>query len=538
MISQSSVDRWIERPLKDSRKAKLFSDAELDERIARLRVQPKFVTKPDKHQKVCFLLTCRYPGYNLWLDAGGGKSKVLLDAIRYRRRTKEIKHALVLVPATANLYEWESEVKIHQPSFSCQLVDGTGSAQRERQLYSGARVTVATYAGLLSLCCARLTRWRGNKKVTEWVPDWKKVRKLIDHFGFLGMDETSVYLRNHQSLCFRILKHFFLEGAFVYGLTGTSFDDRPEDMWSQFFLVDGGETLGRHLNVFRSAFCRPVQKKWGFGVDWKFKPHMEPQLNRMIAHRSIRYEDHEMADLPPLVGAISSKRGPNIKPVLFTKEIIDYYDKLVKELSQAGGNFTLVESVFNRMRYITAGYLAVKDPEGERISVKFKNNPKMDALLKLLGEIPKKRKVIIYVYYRMTGDLVMERLKAAKIGKVVGIYGRGSKTSRRAAMKAFKEGDAKYLVLSTAGAYGLNFQKACRYGVFYETPTSGIERRQMQKRIHRRGQLYTTFLFDLVVRKSIDEKIIKALIKGADLFEMIVGGKKRGKAIKRLRLVA
>lgn len=531
MISESAVKEWLARPLKDSNKAKLFPEEVLDAKIAALPVPPRFVTAPHKHQKVCFLLGVTYPGYNFWLDPGGGKSKVLLDLLRYRLREKTAKRCLILVPQTTNLYEWEDETAIHQPKISITVLDGSRQ-EREERLWGDTLIVVATYAGLLHLVCQKVVRVIRGKKKTMMVPDPKRMRKLLEEFDFIGLDETSVNLRSHTSLTFQVCR-WFIHSCYVYGLTGTPFDQEdPHDCWSEFYVIDEGETLGPTLGIFREAFFTTKRGYFG-GYEHNFKKGMTDKLHRMMAHRSIYYSEDEMFDMPKMDGGIFNKKGPpNIRRVVFSDETWAYYHKLIEDLKQAKGNFTLVESVFLRMRQLTSGYLSVKDPEGERVTIKFKNNPKLDALIQAIREVPKGRKILVFCYYRMSGEIVYEGLQKAKLGRRISrISGETPKGRRRSIFRTFKSGGTDILVLSTAGAYGLNLQIA-NWLMMFETPTSSIERKQVERRLRPAMNARRVHILDFAVKGSWDEKVLKALKNGADFFRQLMEGTKKAKVAR------
>jgi SNF2 family DNA or RNA helicase len=52
-----------------------------------------------------------------------------------------------------------------------------------------------------------------------------------------------------------------------------------------------------------------------------------------------------------------------------------------------------------------------------------------------------------------------------------------------------------------------------------------IIRRQAEKRCHRGGQTETVFMWDLVVKNTVDEKIVQYVQEGKSLFDAIIEGK-------------
>lgn len=66
-----------------------------------------------------------------------------------------------------------------------------------------------------------------------------------------------------------------------------------------------------------------------------------------------------------------------------------------------------------------------------------------------------------------------------------------------------------------AGAMGLNLQKANKI-IYYSPPLSSELYEQSKKRIHRIGQEYSCYYYNLIVRGSVEEKIYRVLAKRRD----------------------
>jgi SNF2 family DNA or RNA helicase len=159
--------------------------------------------------------------------------------------------------------------------------------------------------------------------------------------------------------------------------------------------------------------------------------------------------------------------------------------------------------------------------EGETTyNIEFSSNPKLDALMELLKEIPETSKVIVFNEFITSGDIICEALKQKGI-KHVRVY---SKTSDKvAAVEQFQDDpDCKILVGSRSVCYGLNLQVA-NYIIVFESPDSTIKRTQLERRIRRSGQTKKTYIYDLVVKGSIDEKVLRSLRSGKSLIQELIG---------------
>jgi SNF2 family DNA or RNA helicase len=517
MINPLVVQKFLNRQLRDSSLAKELSAGQIDARLAGLQVVPAWHTPPlYLLQKVCFLLAQRRKRYLLFLDLGLGKTWISLAVFQHamqmhRAGLGDKPRALVLVPGTANVGQWVLEVEKHCPTMRAQGVTAVGAANRMIQVNGMADIVVVTYAGFLGLICSGKRTGGGEQETKGWQIDKKKLRVFQEQFNFFVADESTA-ARNAKSLTYRACKALSWKCQWAYALTGTPWGKDPVALWSQFCMIDRGETLGETLGLFREAFFNKKQDFWA-GWKYEFDKRKKRLLNRVIRHNSIRYADTDCADLPKLRRLI--------RPVEFVKENQLYYERLLSQLRAAKGDFSETQNTFMRLRQIAGGYISTKDGNGDQLDIRFKVNPKMDELLQVLSEIPEGRKAVVFHEYKLSGELICAALKKAKISHDR-LYSGTKKAIKQNIVERFQ--NKRVLVASSAGAYGLNLQIA-NYCIWFERCCDPIIHRQEMKRCHRIGQERTVYLIDLAVRGSVDERIISAHKNGEDLFRAVIDGK-------------
>jgi len=510
VISRAAVSEFLSRPLRDSDKAKRFSRCALERKVAKLDPTPEFEVEPWDHQLATFLLMAKYPGYMLLHDMGLGKSACILNSLRWRKAADQLDRVLILVPNTSNVQTFGDEAAIHAPELGRALLDDQADTQ-DRLRYvedEHAHVTVMTYAGLLHLVCDKDTSGTRNKlKASK-----KKLRALGDKFGAIVADESS-FIGNHQSLTFQTLRKLRGMVDFRYGLSGTPFGGDPSALWSQFYFVDGGDTLGPTLGLFRSAFFHEVCNEFSGWYDYEFDDSMMSELYRMLRHGSIRYADHECQDLPKMIKCVRRTR--------LGEEVMAYYEKILSDFRGARGNYQVMQNEFIRLRQLASGYVGLKDDEENKIEIDFGHNPKLDALVSDLSALPSGCQAVVFNEFTYSGDTVEKRLAAEGIG-CGRIYG-GARDKGKI-LKDFQLNKFPVLVLqSQSGAFGLNLQNA-NYVHFYELPVDPKTRRQAIKRCYRAGQTKRVYVYDYVTSGGLDGKILASLEAGKDLFNSIVDG--------------
>jgi SNF2 family DNA or RNA helicase len=492
----------MERTLDDWRWLKEVPRPELEKAL----LWKEFVTPPKKHQLVYNVICQRIPRFLIFLDAGGGKSKIALDLIRYRKAMGELKAALVLVPYLINLGTWEKQVEAHAPDLKVTVLEGDLKTRVALLNESNADLFLLNYSGL-PVYLAPLTQV-GRRM------DPGLVQQFASIFNFLVCDEIHL-MGDHTSLNYALVSRLSNAADFVYALTGTPFSSDPTRLWSVFHAVDEGETLGRTLALYRAAFFSEKEDYWA-GIRYEFNPKFQSHLHRMIQHRSLRYVSDELTDMPK-VQEISV-------PVDLSKEQRAYYDGFRTSVKEAQGDFQALQNIYHKSRQTTAGFIALKGEDSKKVEVQFQHNAKLLALLELLDQFGS-NKVLVYHEYIYSGFLIQQALKERRIG-FVGV-GFGFQSPSEQVRKFILDNKVRvFLANWKAGGTGTDgLQEVCHYGVFFESPSAPGSRIQCIRRLVRTGQKSNVTFYDLVCRDTIDEKILRYVAEGRDVYEAICDGK-------------
>lgn len=513
-ISKRAIDAFLERRLDSFTWMKALSRSALQRELNGLRVRPQFKTDPWLHQLVCFYIGLCEPRFLFLLDMGLGKTKIIADIITQLLREKKLTRALVTVPRLVNIDSWVDDLERHS-DLGYQRVDCENvEEKRERLLYppKDTDVTLIDYQGLHWAMCDKVAK---NRKRNQLVKNDAAVRRLQALYNFVDLDECHK-LANVDSLWFSIARAATERADFAYATTGTLFGKDVSAAWPQFYLIDRGATLGENLALFREAFFEHKVGAWK--QEWNFIKRMDRRLHRMLQHRSIRYSDEEVPeiDLPPCREVQ--------RRLVMTEEQREHYINAVDGIINAAGSVGNLDGQWVRMRQICSGYLAWRDENGEHL-LRFASNPKLNDLESLLDEMLPHSKVIVAYDYTETGRIISERLTELGIGHEW-FYG-GSK-DHGAQRRAFMEDPScqVFVMNSLAGGEGTDgLQKVARYMVLFESPTSPTLRRQTIKRAHRSGQKHRTFIYDLVMRRSLDIGILEKIAEGVDIHDRVVSGK-------------
>jgi SNF2 family DNA or RNA helicase len=164
------------------------------------------------------------------------------------------------------------------------------------------------------------------------------------------------------------------------------------------------------------------------------------------------------------------------------------------------------------------GHLTTDD--GEVIPIE---NNRMKALMEVLDEAS--GKVIIWANYRSDIKDIEARLQE-EFGKksIVSYYGDTSNEDRQEAVRRFQtDPECAYFVGNPqTGGFGITLTAATNV-VYYSNSYNLEHRLQSEDRAHRIGQKNTVTYVDLICRKSVDEKIVKALREKKMLSSQVLG---------------
>jgi superfamily II DNA or RNA helicase len=147
---------------------------------------------------------------------------------------------------------------------------------------------------------------------------------------------------------------------------------------------------------------------------------------------------------------------------------------------------------------------------------------KYDRFSTLLRELDRAEpgcKVLVFTQYRVTQELLQEKLPqlfAGGVGET--IHGGIGMQDRRASRIRF-ENDSRFLVSTEAGGEGLNLQRACHIMVNYDFPWNPMRLQQRIGRLDRYGQKEIVKVFNLRVPDSWDQHISTRILERLEIIQ-------------------
>lgn len=500
MISKVAIENFLEKKVDNCSWIKEISKKRIEEELYK-ELSCRFKTEPYLHQLACILLGMYNNDFLFFLEQGLGKTKIVLDVLS--NKTKYWNRALIVSPNASTVFTWENEIKRHSNFKYVELLGPTH--KRWVDLDKDGELLLINYTGLLVMLSESVNG--------KWLINSKKVKALAEYFDAIIFDEIH-NAKNPKSLTFKVLKTLSRRCNLRYGLTGTPLNRDPLSLWSQFYLVDRGETLSDNLYLYREAFFTARKNYWG-GTDFKFKKNLQDNLFEKLGNKSIRYSGEEALELPEITFITVPIELHEEAQGYYYPEFVGFEDKTTLDMKIS----------FMKLRQICSGFLGFKNEDEETVKIEFDTN-KLEALVEITKDTPDDSQVLVFLDFIKSGEMVAEKLKKEKIS-FERLYG-GTK-DKPEAIKKFTKGKVKVLVANTkSGSAGLNLQNA-NYIIFYELPISGIDYQQSVKRVHRTGQTKKCFIYEFITKGSVEERIKEFLTEGRDVFKALIDGIKKGK---------
>lgn len=343
--------------------------------------------------------------------------------------------------------------------------------------------------------------WRDG--IFESLVDWKPDLIIADESQRIKTPDANQSKAMHQ--LGDIAKYKLI-------LSGTPVQNNAMDIFSQYRFLDS-TVFGRNFYAFRNRYAI----MGGFSnkqvVGYKDLDKLI-QKEHSIAYRVTK---DEALDLPEQTFLTRYIR-------MDTKDK-NLYDQIRKnsfaELEDGGQvSAPTVLTKLLRLQQFTGGF--IQADESLKPELVFKG--KLNALEDILDDyvIDAGKKLVVFCRFRPEIDLIQKLLNKKKI-KYASIYGDIKIDDRGDIVKDFQNNPKTMVFLAQIDTAGLGITlTAADTCVYYSVNFNYAAYSQSLARIHRIGQKNACTYIHLVVEKTIDEKVLKALAKKEDLAKSVV----------------
>lgn len=430
------------------------------------------LTDLHEYQKRAIKRMIKEPELALFLDLGLGKTIVSLVSLKRLITTNRVKRVLIIAPLSVVHNVWVQEARkwSYTRDLRFTILHGPEKAGR---IISPAPIHLINYEGLL------------------WWCDIIRRRFKVFPYDTIIFDESSK-IKSHKTKRFKQIKGLIKFFKRRYLLTATPAPNSLMDLWSQFYVLDGGTTLGTSFfSYLHYHFYEAYQ------YNWSLKEGSKETIHRLVAPKTIRLDNKDYLQLPEIS---YNKISLSLTPALRKK-----YDELEREF------FLELEEV--QIEVFNAGALSMKlrqfiqggvyDREHNWANI---HKIKLEAL-KDLVDTAAGNPILCAIQFK--GELTMIR-KAFKKAPV--IAGGTSIKDAQKYIREWNEGEIPLLLCHPASlSHGVNLQAGGHTMLWYGITWSFEQYAQLNGRLYRQGQNKHVVIHHLVMDNTVDEAVMSAL---------------------------
>ena len=394
-------------------------------------------------------------------DMGLGKTLQAIALLSNLHEEKK-KKSIVIMPKSL-IYNWENEIKKFSPKLKVGVYYGIN---RDFSSLKKVDVILTTYGTIRN-----------------------DIENLLEHkFDLLILDESQ-NIKNINSQTTKAV--LLLNAKKRVALSGTPIENNLLELYSLFRFLNP-EMFGS-VQRFTNSYILPIQKYSDTSTIEELKKKIYPFLLR-------RVKKEVLEDLPDKIEKLVYV-DMNDEHRKFYEERRKYYYSLLEKNTSSQGNFDkfFVLQAINELRHI------VSSPELE--TKKIISSKKEVLIENVIEAIENNHKVLVFVNYLSSIESICESLKENKI-KYLKMTGQ---TKDRQNLVDKFQSDSRYKVfvmtLKTGGV-GLNLVSADTIFIYDPWWNTTVENQAID-RAYRLGQDKTVFAYKMIMRNTIEEKILK-----------------------------
>jgi len=409
----------------------------------------------------------------LFLSMGCGKTISSLTAITDLYDSLSINRVLIIAPLRVANTTWHTEARNwgHTRHLTFSIVTGS-EKNRIAKLHEDSDVYII------------------NRENIEWLVGFYKKKWPFD---CIVIDESSSF-KSSSTKRWKALRKILPETEYLWLLTGTPASNGLLDLWSQIYLLDSGERLGRSMTAYKQRFFESDY------MGYKFTPKVgsDTKIHDLIDDISISMKSEDYLELPD---RLDSQVAVSI-PSKYKKQYTQLERELFIELDDGTDIEAGSAAVLSGKLHQFCNGTTYTDDSGNWVEI---HKAKLEALSDIIEDNPDEN---ILVAYNYKSDL--ERL-TKKFKNAVVMDKQGEAVDR------WNNGEIKLLLAHPASAsMGLNLQHGGSMIVWFGLTWSLEYYQQFNARLHRQGQGKPVRIIHLVASGCIDEKILRVIGEKAE----------------------
>lgn len=439
--------------------------------------------RPYQKEGMKWLCALRDNGFGGLLadDMGLGKT---IQVISMLGNWKDRKRTLIVAPASL-VYNWSQEIERFLPELPHRMIQGTPE-ERKQQIESSSENEVL------------ITSYHILQRDIEYYEGMKFSCEVIDEAQFI---------KNANTLTSKAVK--LIASDFRIALTGTPIENRLSELWSIFDYILPGFFGG--YETFRKRYELPIMNQ----DDEDARKDLTRQITPFVLRR---LKKDVLKDLPEKMEEVYYAAMEGEQKALYDAEV-----QKIKVLLESQTEQEFRESKITILAELTKLRMLCCNPD--LVYEKYKeNSAKTEMCIDMVkNAIEGGHKILLFSQF--TG--MLHEIEAALVKEGISTYlleGKTPKATRARMVKNFQTDNVPVFLISLrAGGTGLNLTAAdvvIHYDPWWNTAVED----QASDRAHRIGQKNVVTVYKLIMKDTIEERIIELQKEKSGLANRVLSG--------------
>lgn len=421
-------------------------------------------------------------------DMGLGKTLQVIAVLLAANKEGVKDPALVVTPASL-VYNWQEEFAQFAPQLRVGVIVGNQTQRQELlESYRQWDVLITSYDLL-------------KRDVAEYEDK---------RFSCEVIDEAQ-YIKNHATAAAKSVK--VIHSSVRYALTGTPIENRLSELWSIFDYLMPGFLYS--YEVFKRELETPIVKNKDAAATERLKRMVSPFILR-------RLKKDVLKDLPDKLEEVYYAKMEETQRQLYDAQVV-HMKKLLKGQSDESfrRNKLQVLAEITKLRQICCDpSLFLENYSGQ--------SAKRETCMELIqSAVEGEHKLLLFSQFTSMLALLEQELTAKGI-PYYKITGETPKEQRMELVRRFNQDSTPVFLISLkAGGTGLNLTGA-DIVIHYDPWWNLAVQNQATDRAHRIGQTKVVSVYKLIVKNSIEERILRMQEEKKNLADEILNGETNG----------
>lgn len=421
-------------------------------------------------------------------EMGLGKTLQMIAVIKALKDEGMDRPSLIVSPASL-IYNWQEEFRRFAPDIRTEVIAGGVGARKS--VLSGMK------------------KYKPAKSPLVYITSYDLLRKDIAHyegveFDLMCIDEAQ-FIKNQKAAMTKAVKG--IKAARRFALTGTPIENRLAELWSIFDYLMPGFLYG--YDEFQKRFELPITKNRDETATARLKTMVSPFILR-------RLKKDVLKDLPAKLEEVRYARFEDEQRKLYDAQVV-HMKNMISDGTGSGKDKIQIFAELMRIRQICCDpSLVFEDYYG--------GSAKLDACIELIeSAIEGGHRMLVFSQFTTMLE-ILERSLADRGIAYYKITGQTPKEKRLQMVHDFNEGGTPVFLISLkAGGTGLNLTGA-DVVIHYDPWWNLAVQNQATDRAHRIGQTKDVTVYKIIVKDTIEERIMRLQEAKRDLADAILSG--------------